>query len=79
MAASWTDTRGCWCSGRFQRWVEDRFVAAMVGSQLGLGPHSWDPKGWKSLPRPPGPDARTSGPEGSVRTQDHIFRAKVRQ
>lgn len=50
--------------GRFQRWVGDRLVAAMVGSQLGLGPHSWDPKGWKSLTRPPGPDKRNLWPRG---------------
>lgn len=48
--------------GRFHRWVGDRLVAAMVGSQLGLGPHSWDPKGWKSLTRPPGPDKRNLWP-----------------
>lgn len=61
VAASRTATRVL-ALGRFQRWVGDRLVAAMVGSQLGLGPRSWDPKGWKSLTRPPGPDKRNLWP-----------------
>lgn len=39
MAVSQTDTRVL-VLGRFQRWVGDRLVAAMVGSQLRLGPRA---------------------------------------